>query len=89
MKRHLEGELWVLSIGALPAAAMTSSRPFLLILGIVWIVSTTIVIPLHFYRARKKWAHVPNRRGYAVWVGFETLATLALISLGIFAVISR
>jgi hypothetical protein len=89
MKQHLEGLLWALSIGAMPAAAMVSSRPFLLFLAVMWIVSTAIVIPLHFYRAWKKRAHVSNRRGYAVWVGFETVATLALISLGIYSVVSR
>jgi hypothetical protein len=89
MKRYFEAVLWTLSVGALLAAAMVSSRPFLLFLATVWIVSTAIVIPLHFYRAWKRWAHVSNRRAYAVWVGFETAATLALISLGIFAAISR
>jgi hypothetical protein len=88
MRRHVEGALWLLSIGALFVAAYVSSRQLLLILAIVWVASTVIVIPMHFYRAWKKWAHVPNRREYVVWVGFETATTAALISLGIYSVIS-
>jgi hypothetical protein len=47
------------------------------------------VVRLHFYRAWKRWALVSNRCEYAAWVSFETLATLVLISLGIYSVLSR
>lgn len=89
MKRHIEGVLWALCIGTLFIAGLTSSSLMLIVLAIVWVASTVVVIPLHFYRAWHKWQHVSNRRGYAAWVGFETAATVALISLGIYSVFSR
>ena len=89
MRRHTEGMLWAISIGTLFMAAFASSRPFLLTLAIVWVSSTVIVIPFHFYRAWKRWAVVSNRTEYAVWVGFETAATIVLISLGVYSVMSR
>jgi len=89
VKRHIEGVLWAFSIGSLVVAAYTSSRPLLLILGSISVASILIALPLHFYRAWKKWALVTNRREYAVWVGLETVAIAALISLGIYTVISK
>jgi len=89
MKRHIEGVLWALSIGTPFVAAFVSSRPFLLILAIAWACFIVIVVRLHFYRAWKRWALVSNRCEYAAWVSFETLATLVLISLGIYSVLSR
>ncbi len=89
MKRHLEGLLWALSVCALFAASSGSSRSLLIVLGFLWLASTAIVIPVHFYRAWKKLARVPNRSEYAVWVGFETVAAVILVSLGIYGAISR
>lgn len=89
MKRHIEGALWALSFGTLFAAAFASSRLFLLTLAIVWVASSVIAIPLHFYRVWKRWAVVSNKAEYAAWVSFETAATIALISLGIYSVMSR
>ena len=60
MKQRIEGILWALSIGTLFVAGLGRSRPLLLILAIAWIVSTAAVIPLHFYRAWRRWAHVSN-----------------------------
>ena len=89
MMQHIEGALWMLSLGALLLAAYVSSRTFLLIVAIVFATSTLVVIPLHFYRAWRRWTRVSNKRQYAAWVGFETAATFALISLGIYSVVSR
>jgi hypothetical protein len=89
MKRHIEGVFWALSIGTLFVAGFATSRLFLLTLAIVWVSSTVIVIPCHFCRAWKRWAVVSNKAEYAVWVSFETAATIALISLGIYSVLSR
>jgi len=89
LKRNVEGVLWALSIGSLFLAALTSSRPLLLALALVWFASGVTVIPLHFYRAWRKWPKVPNRRQYALWVGFETLATATLIVLGVCLVLSK
>jgi hypothetical protein len=89
MKRHFEGGLWTLSMGTLFVAGFARSHLLLLILAVASVASTTVVIPLHFYRAWKKWRLVPNRREYAAWVGFETAAAVVLISLGIYFAISR
>jgi hypothetical protein len=89
MKRHIEGMLWVISLLSLIVAAMTTNRGFLLIVAIVWVLSTIIVIPLHFIRAWRRWPDVENRWQYAGWVGFETLATMVLIGLFIYSVSSR
>lgn len=87
MKKHIEGVLWTFSVGVPFVAGLVGpSHLFLPIFG-VWLLSTAIVIPLHFCRAWKRWAVVTNRREYALWVGFETAATLALVSLVICAVI--
>jgi hypothetical protein len=89
MKRHIEGVLWALSIGTLFIAGFGPPRPFLLIVAIAWFASTAAVIPLHFYRAWKRWAHVSNKREYAAWVGFETVGAAILISLGVYLAILR
>jgi hypothetical protein len=85
MKRHIEGVLWVAAVGLLYLAALDYFRPYLLPIAILWIGATVTVIPLHFYRAWKKFSAVPNRGAYAAWVGFETLATAALIALGVYS----
>jgi hypothetical protein len=89
MKRHIEGILWAVSFLSLIVAAMTTQRVFLLIVAFVWVLSTVIAIPLHFVRAWRRWPEVPNKRQYAVWVGFETFAAMALIGLFVYWVISR
>jgi predicted alpha/beta hydrolase len=86
MKRHAEAILWAVSFLSLIVAAMTATRAYLFPITLVWIVSTVIVIPLHFYRAWRRWRDVPNKRQYAAWVGLETLAALALIGLFVYAV---
>jgi hypothetical protein len=89
MKRHIEGILWAISLLSLIVAAMTTDRGFLIIIAIVWVLATFIVIPLHFYRAWRRWPEVANKRQYAVWVGFETLATMTLIGLFVYSISSR
>jgi cation transport ATPase len=85
MKRHREGVLWAVSLLSLIAAAMTTTKAYLLVIAIVWVVSSVIVIPLHFYKAWRRWREVPNKREYVAWVGFETLATVALIGLFVYS----
>ncbi len=89
MKRYAEGLLWAISILSLLAAAQVNARPYLLAIAIVWIASTATVIPLHFYRAWRRWREVPNRREYAAWIGIETLATMVLIGLFVYSFSSR
>jgi hypothetical protein len=89
MKQHLEGVLWAVSFLSLVLAAIATGRGYLLIVSIIWVFSTTLVVPLHFTKAWRRWSKVPNRRQYAMWVGFETLATVALIGVFIYPVFSR
>lgn len=71
--------------GKLSQTAKTAlcSAPTLLPLAIVWIAATVTIVLVHFYRAWKKFGQVPSRRAYPAWVGFETLAMVSLIVLGI------
>jgi hypothetical protein len=69
--------------------SLVSVRSYLFAIAIIWLASTVTVIPLHFYRAWLRWSEVPNRRQYAAWVGFETLATMALIGLFVYSISSR
>ncbi|MBZ5630544.1 MAG: hypothetical protein LAO06_16925 [Acidobacteriia bacterium] len=48
------------------------------------LVTAAIVIPLHFYRAWRKLATVPNRTGYALWVLFETMFAAAVMALFVY-----
>jgi hypothetical protein len=89
MKRHVEGILWAVSFLSLVVAAMTTGRTYLFAITMVWVAATVIVIPLHFYKAWLRWCDVPNRRQYAAWVGFETLAAVTLIGLFVYAVCSH
>jgi len=86
MKRHVEGILWG-TVVALPyiAALCDFGHHAFMAIAVVWLATTAVVIPLHFYRAWKRAPRVQNRREYAAWVGFETLAVAALIALGIYS----
>jgi hypothetical protein len=92
LKRHVEGLLWTATLGLPLLAALSpsssqlalSSRLWLYVLAVLWLTGLAIVIPLHFYRAWKRWPSVPNRQSYAMWVGFETLATLVLMALAVY-----
>lgn len=66
----IEGLLWSVSILCLFFAAILL-RPVALVFAVAWLVTAVIVIPLHFYRAWRKLATVPNRTGYALWVLFR------------------
>ena len=83
IRRHIEGFLCFLAPLSLIVAAVTSSKVVLLGCGFVSLVSIAIVVPLHFYRAWGRLGAVPNRRQYAAWVGFESVATVVLIALAI------
>ncbi len=76
---NLEGVLWVVSFLSLIVAGMTTGKPYLTILAVLFVVSSIIVIPLHFYKEWRRLSQVQNKRQYAVWVGFETIATIAFI----------
>ncbi len=89
MKRHIEGILWAVSFLSLIVAAMTSNRASLVFIAIVWVVSTVMVFPLHIVRAWRRWREVPNKWHYAAWVGFETVAAMALIGVFVYLVSSR
>jgi hypothetical protein len=89
MKRHCEGILWAVSLLSLIVAAMTTTKAYLLIVAVVWIASSVIVIPLHFYRAWRRWAGVTNPRQNAVWIGFETFATVVFIGLFVYSMSSH
>jgi hypothetical protein len=86
VKRHAEGLLWVVSFGCLWAAA--SSKHYLPVIALVWLVSTATVIPLHFFRAWRRLGTVPNKGQYAAWVGFETACALALIGSFVYLMVS-
>jgi hypothetical protein len=81
--------LWVVSFLSLIAAAMTTGKSYLVVLAVTWIVSSTIVIPLHFYKAWRRLSQVANKRQYAAWVGFETIAAVVLIGLFVHSVLSH
>jgi hypothetical protein len=89
MKQHVEGILWTVSFLSLIVASMINARAFLVVIAIVWVQSTVTVIPLHFVRAWRRWPQAFNKRQYAVWVGFETFATIMLIALFVYSVSSH
>jgi hypothetical protein len=89
VKYRVEGTLWLVSFVSLIVAALTTTRACLLVIAIVWLLSSVTVIPLHFYKAWRRRREAPNEREYAAWVGFETLATIAFVGLFIYSVSSR
>jgi len=76
----IEGFLWLGSVASLFLAAILL-RPFALVFALIWTVVTAVAVPLHFYKAWRKLASVPNRRQYAVWVFLETIFTAFVIAL--------
>jgi hypothetical protein len=89
MKRHVEGMLWVVSFLSLIVAAMTTDKSYLMALVVLWIASSMIVIPLRFYKAWRRLSQAANKRQYAAWVGFETIAGVAFITLFLCSVFAR
>jgi hypothetical protein len=89
MKKHLEGAFWAVAFGGPLLATQTSTRAWLALIAIVSIASFVVVIPLHFWRAWAMISVVPNRREYAVWVGLETLFTVASVSGCVYMVSAR
>ena len=89
MKHHVEGMLWVVSFLSLIVAAITTSKSYLMVLAVLWIIPSMIVIPLHFYKAWRRLSQVANKRQYAAWVGFETMATVAFIGLFLCSIFSH
>jgi len=79
VKKHLEGILWLTTSGSLLLAAQTSTRAYLMVIAGVFVISTAIVLPLHFYGAWRRLRTVSNKHSYAFWVGLETLFACCLI----------
>ena len=84
VKNHLEGILWVTTFSSLLLAAQTSTKTYLMVIAGVFMIST-VVVPLHFYRAWRRLRTVPNQRAYAFWVGLETLFAGGLLVAGVLA----
>jgi hypothetical protein len=89
MRNHTEGILWTAVLGLPLLVTQISAREILLLLAVVWVASVAVVIPLHFYKAWRKYNFIPNKRQYAVWVGAETLFAVGLLgSFGYFVLAS-
>ena len=67
-------------------AGMTSSKAVLILLGTLGVGSTIWVVPLHFFRAWRRFRSVPNRHEYALWVGFETVLAFGFFLCAIWTV---
>ena len=89
MRRHIEGILWTAALLLPILVNFGSSRLYVGGIAVLWLASVVTVVPLHFYRAWKKWKTVPNRKEYAAWVGFETLATVTFISLCVYGLLTK
>ena len=77
IRPHLEGMLWLTAFASFLLASMTSSKLTLILLGVAGVSSTLVVFPLHFFKAWRRLRYAPNRREYALWVGFETVCACA------------
>ncbi len=88
-KKHLEGALWLSALGSLLLATQTSVKTCLMLLGLVSVAATATVVPLHFWRAWRRVASVPNRGEYMVWVGIETFFSVGLFAGCAFVVGAR
>jgi hypothetical protein len=82
--KHLEGILWLTTFSSLLLAAQISDRAYLMVIAGIFVASTVIVVPLHFFRASGRLRSVPNKRAYAFWVGLETLFAGSLIFAFVF-----
>ena len=76
----IESLLWLGCILSFFFAAILL-RPIALTFALIWLVVAATVIPLHFYKAWRKLATVPNRREYAVWVLVETFFAAAAVAI--------
>jgi hypothetical protein len=76
----IESLLWLACILSFFFAAILL-RPIALAFALIWLAVTGTVIPLHFYKAWRKLATVPNRREYAVWVLVETVFAAAAVAI--------
>lgn len=88
MRNHTEGILWTAVLGLPLLVTQISAREILLLFAAVWVAAIMVVIPLHFYKAWRRYNSLPNKREYAVWVGVETLFTAGLLSIG-YVVLAR
>ena len=71
MLRHLEAWLCFMALTSFWLAAMTSARVPLMLLGVSGVGAVLVVVPLHFVKAWRRFPSIPNKREYALWVGFE------------------
>jgi hypothetical protein len=79
VKKHLEGVLWLTAFGSLVLAAQASTRAYLMVIAGIFVISTAIVLPLHFFVAWRRLRTIPNKRSYAFWVGLESLFAGGLV----------
>jgi hypothetical protein len=79
----IEGLFWFTAIICFFFAAILL-RPAAVAFAIIWLVITASVIPLHFYKAWRKLATVPNRGEYAIWVLLETILAAAAMALFVY-----
>ncbi len=89
MRNHTEGILWTAVLGLPLLVTQISAREILLLLAVVWVAAVTVVIPLHFYKAWRRYNSLPNKRQYAVWVGVETLFAVGLLGSFGYVVLAR
>jgi hypothetical protein len=78
MNKNTDCLLWMVALFRLAAYIPARSR-WLVPIAIAFFASTVVVIPLHFWRAWRRSAAVPNQREYAVWVGIETIGTCGAV----------
>ncbi len=50
---------------------------------------TAIVLPAYLYQSWRKFAAVPNKTAYGIWLGFETLLLLAIPTWLAFQLVGR
>jgi hypothetical protein len=89
MRNHTEGILWTAVLGLPLLVTQISAKEILLLFAVVWVAAIMMVIPLHFYKAWRRYNSVPNKREYAVWVGVETLFTPGLLGSIGYVVLAR
>ena len=52
----------------------------------IWTLYTVIALPVYYYRSWSRLPKVPNKTAYALWLGFETLVGIAVLTLVIYGV---
>lgn len=68
--------------------ARHSSRLVLITLAVValWALYTDIAVPLYYYRSWRRLRIASNKTEYALWLSFETLLGVGLLSVMIYVI---